>query len=118
MIRKTMLASAFVLTLSLAAFGGRFTDSYDSLESVVQGLQDDLPATLDKSQKKAAKTYKSTLKKLGKDTDSLKKEIKLGKIISNKLQKLGDGAAEVRVRRDALHLDECLEALGLSPHLD
>jgi hypothetical protein len=94
MIRKTMLASAFVLTLSLAAFGGRFTDSYDSLESVVQGLQEGLPATLDKSQKKAAKTYKSTLKKLGKDTDSLKKELKLGKTISNKLQKLGDGAVD------------------------
>ena len=41
--------------------------------------------SLDKQQKKAAKTYKSTLKKLGKDTDSLKREIKLGKSIVGKL---------------------------------
>lgn len=94
MLRKNLLASALVLTLSLVALGDRFTPIFDSIEITIQGLQEGLPDPLDKSQKKAAKIYKSTLKKLSKDTDSLKKEIKLGKSIAGKLAKLDDGQVE------------------------
>lgn len=105
MLRKTLLASALVLTLSIAAIADRFTTSFDAVELTVQGLQANLPEQLDKSQKKAAKIYKSTLKKLTKGSDSLSKEIKLGKSIAGGLAKLEDG----QVTGDMLNAADSLQ---------
>ncbi len=113
MLQRTMISSALLLALSLAAFGARFTSAFDTVESTVQDLQAALPPKLDKAQKKAAKTYRSTLKKLRKDTTSLKSEIKLGKGLVGKLLKLGDedvGAAlEASVERLRHEVQNALE---------
>ncbi len=80
-----------VAALAAATIAARFTDSLDALEADIVRRQAIVSPT---PSKKEAKIYKSVLKKLGKSTSSLKKEIVTAKKVVGPLSKLKDPAVD------------------------
>ena len=79
MFRKTLAAALCVAALAVSATADRITTHLDAVQAAVTERQTALPIKLNKQQKKAAKAYKSALKKLGKESTSLKTELKIAK---------------------------------------
>jgi hypothetical protein len=90
-------AAICVLGLLGAAFGERATTSFDQLEDGVVELQNALPGTRNPLERRASKVYVSVITKLSRDTGSLKAELKRGRQILPKLQKLEDPAVDALV---------------------
>ncbi len=105
------LAALFAATSSAARFGPRL----DAFEAEMQSRTDALVGDLTKPEKKDKKLYDGALKKLAKDSDSLKGDIKLAKKSIVKVEKKKPGDATI----DALKEDAVMGLAGdVSDHLD
>ncbi len=89
MFRTLVTATFCVAALSISASADLFTTHLDEIQMAVEQRQEELPDKLTRAQKKEAAAYKSVLRKMSKDSVSLKTDLKVAKV-SLKLERFDD----------------------------
>ena len=87
MSRTLITAALGVAVLAFSASAALFTTHLDQIQIAVEQAQEELPDKLTRAQKKEASAYKSVLKKLSKDSVTIKTDLKIAKS-TLKLEKL------------------------------